>query len=88
MKIKYLAFSVILALVILRLPALLFWNNYMTGHDAAVYMEKAINIAEGKGFTSSICRHITDKEKLDDYINKFGSQKHEIKVAPLYIYIM
>ena len=51
-------------------------------------MEKAISIAEGEGLTSSICRHITDKEKLADYINKFGTQKQEIKVAPLYIYLI
>jgi hypothetical protein len=79
---------VILALVLIRVPALVFWNDYMTGHDAAIYMEKAINLNEGEGFVSSICRHIRNKEDLENYIDKFGMQRQEIKVAPLYIYII
>ncbi len=88
MKNKYFFICILFGLIAIRVPALFFWNSYMTGHDAAIYMEKAINLAEGKGFTCSICRHITDIEELNDYIRKFGTQTQELKVAPLYIYLI
>lgn len=59
----------------------------MTGNDAAIYMEKAINTAEGRGFISSINRHILgDREKIEEYVAKYGNRNQEIKVAPLYIW--
>jgi len=75
-------------LILIRIPAMYFWNNYMTGNDAAIYLEKAIHLAEGEGFTSSICRFMADSDELRDYIAKYGNRTQEIKVAPLYIFII
>jgi hypothetical protein len=60
----------------------------MTGNDAAIYMEKGVHLAEGKGFTSSICRFMGDRDELNEYIGRFGNKTQEIKVAPLYIFLL
>ncbi len=78
----------IIFLVLIRIPALVSWNKYMTGNDAAIYMEKGIHLAEGKGFTSSICRFIPGIQESESYIARFGNRTQEIKVAPLYIFII
>lgn len=78
----------IIFLVLIRIPALVSWNKYMTGNDAAIYMEKGIHLAEGKGFTSSICRYMADRDELREYVNKFGKTTQEIKVAPLNIFLI
>lgn len=79
-------FLLIAALIFIRIPVLSLWNNYMTGNDAAIYLEKAIHLSEGKGLTSSICRFMPSRVELKEYIAKFGNRTQELKVAPLYIY--
>lgn len=74
--------------MLIRVPALFLWNNYLTGNDAAIYMEKAIHLTEGKGMTCSICRFISDRDDLKAYIAKFGNTTQELKVAPIYIYLL
>jgi len=86
-KTGYLIITIIL-LIMIRVPSLVSWNKYMTGNDAAVYMEKGIHLAEGKGLTSSICRFMADRDELKEYIVKFGNRTQELKVAPLYIYMI
>lgn len=78
----------LLVLVLIRIPLLLSWNKFMTGNDAAIYMEKGMHLAEGKGFTSSICRFIPGTEETQAYIDRFGNQTQEIKVAPLSIFLI
>lgn len=86
-KTGYLIITIVF-LIMIRVPALVSWNKYMTGNDAAVYMEKGIHLAEGKGFTSSICRFMADRDELKNYITKYGNRTQEIKVAPLYIFMI
>lgn len=80
----------ILILVLLRVPGICFWNNYLTGDDASVHAEKGIHLAQGKGFTCSVVRymHYEERAELLDYIDKFGNTAQEVKVAPLYIFMI
>jgi hypothetical protein len=75
-------------IILIRIPTILSWNKYLTGNDAAIYMEESIHLAEGKGLTSSICRYMASWEDLTDYVGKFGTRTQEIKVAPLYIFML
>lgn len=79
---------ILLVLILLRIPAILVWSPYTTGSDAAIYMETAMNLAEGKGFVHSICRYTPDLDRLRDYVAKFGNRTQEIKRPPIYIYAL
>jgi len=75
----------ILTIILLRLPVLHFWNDKNTGDDASLYIETAINFAEGKGYHVSVLRHIDDKELLLKYIENNGIKDKMEWMPPLYI---
>lgn len=77
-----------LAIILVRIPALILWNPYITGSDAAIYMETAKNVAKGNGYVSSFCRFSMDKEKLINYVEKYGPRFEGQNRAPLYIYLL
>ena len=78
----------ILFLILLRVPALLMWSPNITGSDAAIYMESARNVAEGKGFVSSVCRFNMDEERLANYIAQYGNRYQGWSRAPVYVYAL
>jgi hypothetical protein len=75
-----------LAIILVRIPALILWNPYITGSDSAIYMETAKNVAKGNGYVSSFCRFSMDKEKLINYVEKYGPSL-KVKIVLLFIYI-
>ncbi len=80
-------FLILITLVVLALmPGTLAWNKYVTNDDAAIYVDTAINIAEGRGFVSPINRHIKNPEELKEYVDKYGNTYQSIRIAPLFIY--
>lgn len=85
-KMTWLFIIILFFIILSRIPALLYWNKYVTGDDAAIYMDKAINIAEGRGFVNSISRDIIIRDELDEYVDKFGNKEQSLRVAPIYIY--
>jgi hypothetical protein len=80
----FLFFFIILA----RLPILILWNPYVTGSDAAIYMETAKNLVKGNGYVSSICRFNMDKEKLLNYIEQNGNRYQGWNRAPIYTHFL
>jgi len=52
-KYKYILLA-FLIVILMRVPALIMWSPNITGSDSAIYMETARNVAEGKGYVSSI----------------------------------
>jgi len=76
----------LLSIVILRLPLLYVWDNHLTGDDAALYMDTAINLAEGKGYYADLIQlHINDKDYLERYVKKNGVKDRMEWIPPLYI---
>lgn len=88
MKIPKYLYGFILFIILLRLPVLHFWNNYLTGDDAALYMETAINYAEEKDYSASVLRHIKDEEYLKRYIEVNGIRDRMEWIPPLYILLL
>ena len=64
------------------------WSPNITGSDAAIYMESARNVAEGKGFVSSVCRFNMDEERLANYIAQYGNRYQGSSRAPVYVYAL
>ncbi len=79
---------IFLVLILLRIPGLLVWNQYITGSDAAIYMETAMNLAEGKGFVHSVCRYAKSLDQLTAYVQENGFRTQQIKRPPQYIYAL
>ncbi len=75
----------ILAIILLRFPAAYFWNEKLTGDDASLYMETAINFAEGKGYHCSMLRHISDNELRERYLDNYGLEDRMERTPPVYI---
>ena len=75
-------------IILIRLPVLYFWNNYLVGDDAALYMETAINYAEKKDYSASVLRHISDQAYLEHYIEANGIKDRMEWIPPLYIFIL
>lgn len=78
----------ILFLILYRIPALILWSPNITGSDSSIYMETARNIAEGKGYVSSICRYDMNSDKLRDYVHEHGNRYQGWSRAPIYTYMM
>ena len=74
-----------LIIILMRIPALLMWSPSITGSDSSMYMETARNVAEGKGFVSSVCRFHMDKRALGEYISEYGNRYVGTSRAPVYI---
>lgn len=86
-KHKYILLA-FLIVILMRVPALIMWSPNITGSDSAIYMETARNIAEGKGYVSSICRFSMDIDTLSDYVQKYGNRYQGWSRAPIYTYMM
>jgi len=86
-KHKY-AILLILCLILMRIPALMMWGPNITGSDSSMYMETARNVAEGKGFVSSVCRFNMDIDTLSEYIRENGNRYVGMTRAPFYVYAM
>jgi hypothetical protein len=86
-KYKYILLA-FLIVILMRVPALIMWSPNITGSDSAIYMETARNVAEGKGFVSSICRFNMDIDTLTDYVDKYGNRYQGWSRAPIYTYMM
>lgn len=86
-KHKYILLA-FLIVILMRVPALIMWSPNITGSDSAIYMETARNIAEGKGYVSSICRYDMNIDKLRDYVNEHGNRYQGWSRAPIYTYMM
>jgi len=84
-KMQVYIYGLVLVIIILRLPVLYFWDDKLTGDDASLYIETAINFAEGKGYHSSVLRHIEDKDLLLNYIEKNTVIDRMEWIPPLYI---
>lgn len=86
-KHKY-AILLIFFLILMRIPALMMWGPNITGSDSSMYMETARNVAEGKGYVSSVCRFNMDIDTLSEYIQENGNRYVGMTRAPVYVYSM
>lgn len=87
-RIIYISCFLLILIVGLRLPVLHFWNKYLTGDDAALYMETAINYSEDKDYSASVLRHIKNEDDLKRYIRVNGVRDRMEWIPPLYIVLL